>query len=323
MAIYRFSLRKISRSDGRSATAAAAYRSGSVIRDDRTGKRHDYRRKAQGVIETALIGWNGSRSELWNEAEKAERRGDSLVAREAQIALPPELSPEDRWVLSLALGEWLHQRYGVAVDVALHAPSKRGDSRNHHAHLLFTTRAVTSDGFGPKTRVLDTLRTGRQEVEKMREVWAELANEVLAEKGITAQLDHRSYWRQGRDRESEHLGWAARGRESRGVQTEQGHRRRKRQSRNRAREARDAARRMPRPVGQGEARRAVIAERAAQEDRLHAERVKRREERVRRLMDRLNPENRPQSPSKAPDAPNPTQSPLKAGQGRSRGPRTP
>lgn len=45
MAIYHLSVKAISRSAGRSATAAAAYRAGCKIADERTGEIHDYSRK--------------------------------------------------------------------------------------------------------------------------------------------------------------------------------------------------------------------------------------------------------------------------------------
>ena len=83
-------------------------------------------------------------------------------------------------------------RYGVAVDVAVHAPHREGDDRNWHAHLLTTTREVGSDGFGAKTRVLDAAKTGGVEIEAMRGVWAQAQNEAYREAGIDASVDHRS-----------------------------------------------------------------------------------------------------------------------------------
>jgi hypothetical protein len=85
------------------------------------------------------------------------------------------------------------------VDVAIHAPSRRGDERNHHAHLLLTTRRLTADGFTEKTRELDDLKSG--EVVRWRERWATLVNEHLAEHGHAARVDHRSLTAQGAERE--------------------------------------------------------------------------------------------------------------------------
>lgn len=63
------------------------------------------------------------------------------------------------------------------MDVAIHSPVT-GDGhnpRNHHTHLLFTTREVANDGLGAKTRILDDKTTGPQEIKIIREVWETLA----------------------------------------------------------------------------------------------------------------------------------------------------
>ncbi len=83
-------------------------------------------------------------------------------------------------------------RYGVAVDVAIHAPHREGDQRNHHAHVLATTRRLEAEGFTDKTRVLDAAKTGGVEIEQMRGVWAELQNRALERAGETERVDHRS-----------------------------------------------------------------------------------------------------------------------------------
>jgi hypothetical protein len=88
----------------------------------------------------------------------------------------------------------------VAVDVAIHAPHREGDQRNHHAHVLTTTRALATEGFGAKTRLLDAKQTGGAEITAMREHWAGLQNEALArheaahalEDGALDRVDHRS-----------------------------------------------------------------------------------------------------------------------------------
>ena len=202
MAIYHLSVKPISRSAGRSATAAAAYRAGVEIADERTGEVHDYRRK--GGVESADIvlpdgapEWATNRGALWNAAEKAEKRKDACVAREYEVALPAELSPAERRRLALDFAQEMANREGCAVDVAIHAPGKEGDERNHHAHILRTTRKVAIDGLGAK---LDTEKAGRKRVDDLEAVrarWAELTNERLRENGIEARVDHRSHAERG------------------------------------------------------------------------------------------------------------------------------
>lgn len=237
MPLFRLSLSTLSRRQGRSAVAAAAYRAGVVLEDERTAERHDYRRRT-GVVRTALIGWAGARAALWNAAEAAERRRDSVTARELQVALPHELPRRGQWALVVQLAEWLRARYGVAVDLALHAPSVRGDVRNWHAHLLFTTRAVDADGrIGAITATLDRRLTGSAEVETMRATWAGWLNVALARAGHPAGVDHRAYHRRGMTTEPGHLTRGAQELERRGIATDRGEAVRARRRRNASRGA--------------------------------------------------------------------------------------
>ena len=230
MAIYHLSVKAISRSAGRSSTAAAAYRAGCEITDKRTGEVHDYTRKG-GIASTDMVlpdgapEWATDRSEVWNAAEAAERRKDACVAREFEVALPDELSPEERRRLAVDFAKEMANAEGCAVDVSIHAPGKEGDSRNHHAHILRTTRKVGPEGLTDK---LDTEKAGRNraaDLDAVRTRWAVLTNERLRENGIDAQIDHRSLKDQGIDRiPTSHLGIFVTSMERRGVRTEVGKR---------------------------------------------------------------------------------------------------
>lgn len=218
MAIYRCSLSTVSRSRGRTATAAAAYRSGTRIEDARTAEVHDFTARRRGIPFTAMVGWSGTRSDLWNRAEASERRRNAVVAREVLITLPRELSAKVHTQLSMALAQWLHETHGTAVDVAIHKARARDGGSQPHAHLLMTTRRVSGDGeFGAKTRELDEHRTGVEAVERLRATWAEMCNAALAEAGVPERLDHRSYARQGVDKEAIHVDRAAIALEEKGV----------------------------------------------------------------------------------------------------------
>ncbi|MEM6837883.1 MAG: MobQ family relaxase [Cyanobacteria bacterium P01_C01_bin.120] len=221
---YRCSVRPIGRSTGGSATAAAAYRAGERIHDDRTGLTHDYQRRT-GIERTEFFTpeagqWIQDRTQLWNAAEQAERKSNARVAREAIVCFPHQLSAEERYMSGHSLAKWMTEQYGVAVDVAWHYPDKHGDQRNYHAHLLFTTREVTAEGLGKKTRVLDSVKTGPEEVHKIREQWATILNQSLARCGSDVRVDHRSYQDQGLDiKPGIHLGRTATTLERNGVQT--------------------------------------------------------------------------------------------------------
>ena len=201
MASYHLSVKTIKRSAGRSATAAAAYRVGERIECQREGRVHDYTRK-QGIEETFILtpkdapDWASDRSRLWNEAEASETRRNSVTAREWELALPSEISAEARSQITRDFAQELVSRYGVAVDVAIHAPHREGDQRNHHAHVLTSTRKLEAGGFTAKTRVLDSAKTGGVEIEQMRGLWAELQNRALERVGEVERVDHRSLEKQ-------------------------------------------------------------------------------------------------------------------------------
>ncbi|MCG9057316.1 MobA/MobL family protein, partial [Laribacter hongkongensis] len=212
MAIYHLSVKTVSRSAGRSATAAAAYRAGVEITDERTGEIHNYTRKggvesADLVLPASAPEWSADRATLWNAAEQAETRKNSTVAREFEIALPEELSPAERRRLACDFARELVEHHGCAADVAIHAPGKESDNRNHHAHILLTTRRLMPDGLAEKTRELDDARTGPALVKQWRERFAILQNERLYEAGLSSHVDHRTLADQGSDREpTRHLG---------------------------------------------------------------------------------------------------------------------
>lgn len=201
MASYHLSVKTIKRSTGRSATAAAAYRVGERIECQREGRVHDYTRK-QGIEETFILtpkdapDWASDRSRLWNEVEASETRRNSVTAREWELALPSEISAADRSQITRDFAQELVSRYGVAVDVAIHAPHREGDQRNHHAHVLTSTRKLEAGGFTAKTRVLDSAKTGGVEIEQMRGLWAELQNRALERVGEVERVDHRSLEKQ-------------------------------------------------------------------------------------------------------------------------------
>ena len=209
MAIYHNNMSTISRGAGQSAVAAAAYRAGVKLFNERDGSYKDFSSRINDVADSDIILPLGAPSQfadrgvLWNGAEQAEgKRRNARVAREIDIALPHELSLEERISLVRDYALFLVERYGVAVDYAIHLPSKKDghDSRNHHAHLMFTTRELGADGLGKKTRALDDKTQGPQEIEACRYGWELLCNFALKRAGISERIDRRTLKAQGIDR---------------------------------------------------------------------------------------------------------------------------
>jgi hypothetical protein len=203
MATYRLSAQVISRANGRSAPAAAAYRAGERIHDERTGETFYYRRN--DVLDRGIMvphetpAWVRNREGLWNAVESAERRKDAQVAREVQLSLPHELTLQENLALVRSYVREQFVARGMVADLAVHAAHRGGDERNIHAHVLLTTREVTPEGFGRKVRAWND----RALLETWRAEWDRHVNRALELARVDARVDHRSYAERGIDREPE------------------------------------------------------------------------------------------------------------------------
>ena len=198
---------------------------------------HDFTRK-EGVEHSEIVlpqgvsaDWALDRSTLWNAAEFAEKRKDARVAREFEIALPHELSPEGRLKAARAFAQDLANRYGAAVDFAIHSPSEHGDIRNYHAHVLMTTRQVGKAGLGEKTvlehnnaRLLaNGMATTDMQLRDIRQSWEGIANRQLQREGLDVRIDHRSHIERGLELSpTEHMGVHASQMRQQGMAVERG-----------------------------------------------------------------------------------------------------
>lgn len=223
MAIYHFTAKVISRGKGDSAIASAAYRSGERLRDEQDGKVMVYKSRKQRIVFTAITApegspeWAHDRGQLWNQAERAEKRKDAQLAREIEVSLPHELTAQQREAL---IREFVYETFvlaGYVVDIAIHAPDKESDERNYHAHLMVTRRTLGPDGFS-KTK---DWQLDKAKLATWREQWAQLVNSHLERHGHEGRIDHRSLKAQGIDRKPTiHLGYAANEMAQRGVQSD-------------------------------------------------------------------------------------------------------
>lgn len=251
------SAKQVGRSSGRSSVAAAAYRSGECLYDERTGLTHDYTRK--GGVEHSQIflpdtapDWakeaqtaHELREKLWNAAEAKENRSNSTTAHELVVAFPSEFNAMQRREAGSAISGEIARRYGVAVDISYHTPSRDGDQRNYHAHILFMTRGFDDqrpDGWSKnKFRDLsgDTLdkasgekyldhegkatTRGKLEVEALRKFTADEYNRIAERDRLEVRSEYLSFKRRGIDREpSQHIGPTANDMEQQGKQSRRG-----------------------------------------------------------------------------------------------------
>lgn len=205
MAIFHLAVKVFSRAKGHSAVAAASYRAGVNMVDERDGVIHKYADRRGIVRDASLLvlpkgapTWD--RARLWNEVEKSETRKNSSVSREVEVSLPFELTAAQNVELAHEFTRWLVDKYGFAGEINVHEPTAWGkDPRNQHAHIQLSMRELTAEGFGGKIRVLDAAKTGAPEVTMWREEWARRVNQALKDHGHEGRIDHRSNAARGLD----------------------------------------------------------------------------------------------------------------------------
>ena len=248
IAIYHWNIGIVSRGKGKSAVAAAAYRSGEKLTNEWDGMTHDYTRKG-GVVHTEIMlpphapPSFSDRSTLWNSVELYEKAGNAQLAREIDAALPIELSREEqiRLVREYCSSQFVSR--GMCVDYAIHDT----DKGNPHCHIMLTMRPLDERGAwaakSKKEYDLDEngerirLPSGRYKTHKVdltgwndkgnallwRKAWADISNAYLERAGSPERIDHRSNAERGIDElPTVHMGVAACQMEKKGIATEKG-----------------------------------------------------------------------------------------------------
>jgi Ti-type conjugative transfer relaxase TraA len=205
MAIYHFSAKVISRQTGASAVASAAYRSASVLHDDRFNRNHDFSNKA-GVIHSEVMMPQGAperlndRATLWNEVEAGEKRKDAQLAREVEFSIPREMNEKQGVALARDFVAEQFVKRGMVADLNVHWDKAKDGSPKPHAHVMLSMRDVGPEGFGKKNRDWN----GTELLKEWREAWSAHVNERMAELGLEGRIDHRSYKAQGIELEPQH-----------------------------------------------------------------------------------------------------------------------
>ena len=202
MASYHFSAQVISRSSGRSAVAAAAYRSRGELQDQRYGKSHNYSDRedlehSEIVAPEAAPEWMRDREALWNGVEAAEKRKDAQLSREFEIALPRELTPDQRRELVRDFVQTEFVDRGMIADINIHNITASDGGEQPHAHIMTTMRDIDGDQFGKKNRAWND----KALLENQRESWASFANGHLTLAGHVSMIDHRSLEKQREEAE--------------------------------------------------------------------------------------------------------------------------
>jgi Ti-type conjugative transfer relaxase TraA len=200
MAIYHFSGQIISRSDGRSVVASAAYRAADQLHDVRYDVIRDYTHKSD-VAHTEILlpldapDWMADREKLWNAVELVEKRKDAQLAREFNVALPRELTLSQNIALAREFIQQAFVAKGMVADFAIHTDKGKDGDEQPHIHVLLTMREITSEGFGQKERAWND----KGLLLHWREAWAEVANRHLSFHDYDIRIDHRTLVEQGID----------------------------------------------------------------------------------------------------------------------------
>ena len=202
VAIYHFSAKVISRANGSSAVASAAYRSASRLEDERLGRCHDFTNKT-GVVHSEVIAPEGSperwqdRETLWNEVEAGEVRKDAQLAREIEFSIPREMNQAQGVELARDFVQQEFVDRGMVADLNVHWDIGPDGLAKPHAHVMLSMREAGPEGFGKKVREWNSTDL----LTDWRERWASHVNERLAELDIDARVDHRTLEAQGIDLE--------------------------------------------------------------------------------------------------------------------------
>ncbi|WP_121614465.1 MobQ family relaxase [Mesobacillus foraminis] len=207
MAIYHFSNQIISRKKQQNTIAAAAYRSGEKLLDERTNEVKYYKREVEPITHILAPNhapvWVYDRQQLWNEVERKEKQWNAQLAREINVALPKELSHEEQEQLAIEFCNEVFVSDGMVVDLAIH----RDNEDNPHFHVMLTLRPFNEDGaWGNKQKKVKEMVNEIQQVkavhttdwntkEKLlhwREQWAFYANHYLEKNGFSDRITHLS-----------------------------------------------------------------------------------------------------------------------------------
>lgn len=238
----------ISRRAGRSAVQMAAYCSRNKFYSDYTGKTYNYTERNDLVYHEVMLpdcapNTFHNSEVLWNSVEKVEKARNARLARTLIIALPKELDHNTQIKMVHQYVQKFFVQHGMCADISIH---DKGDD-NPHVHILLTTRSLNHDGEwmckqrrnylldkdGNKLRdpITKQYRLGKsiktndwdapERIEEWRKGWAEMCQSYFRQYGISKKITHKSYARQGINREPTiHLGAKVKALEDRGLSTD-------------------------------------------------------------------------------------------------------
>lgn len=155
-----------------------------------------------------------SAQEFWRAAD-ANERSNGTTYREMEIALPRELTPEQRVTL---VRDFVRQEVGDqhAYQWAIHTPSAADGGDQPHVHLMFSERqrdGIERDseqyfkrynsktpekggarkGYGPHAGETLTAAERKADLKALRMRWQDMTNQHLEKAGVEVRIDMRSH----------------------------------------------------------------------------------------------------------------------------------
>lgn len=196
MAIQFARMRIITRSSGGNVVRSAAYNARSNSHSERTGESFYFKHRDGHVHHELILPENApahlqEANALWNAAQAAEKRINSQEAKELLLALPADAVVTGDMRAEMVRG-FLRENFGpsnLAMQVDIHGPHE-GD-KNHHAHVLISTRELDADGFGAKVRSINGQFAKGQMIdgEKWGALWRDYQNGFFAERELDLRVD--------------------------------------------------------------------------------------------------------------------------------------
>lgn len=193
--------------------AALAYRSATLLVDQRIGEIYNYKNKENVIYVEIMIPENAHSwiQEISKECEvsrqtalqkfsdiieASEKRRDARVYREIEFSLPCELSQGQNiaWAKEFIRNTCVAKGMVAILNFHFDIDSGTGQEKPH-CHVLLSTRELTETGFGLKRRDWDK----EELVEEWREQCAQYQNAALRAHGFEVQVSHLSYADRGLD----------------------------------------------------------------------------------------------------------------------------
>lgn len=182
-----------------SVVAGSAYRRGENLYDELRSSHINYSHRVDVDYKFIMApggspSWALDPERLWNSVERRERRVDSQLCREFNVAFPRVFSLDTAVFVASKFVKKCFVDRGMIADVAIHGMN----GNNPHFHVMLTTRKIGLDGvFSKKERSWND----RTFIKNCRNTWEHVCNFELELMGMPElKISAKSYIGRGIDK---------------------------------------------------------------------------------------------------------------------------